>query len=83
MLYRFSNEEGVQRLVDKHDRRMVNVNRDQMYQYVNQQITYTFRIHDYYRSWAPDKRRSQTTHKERHTPYGIPIGIAMQILDGI
>ena len=46
--------------------RISNVNRDQFYQYINQQTTYTFRTHDQYRSWTLDKRHRQTIDNRTH-----------------
>ena len=46
--------------------RITNVNGDQIYQYINQQITCTFRTHDQYRSWTLNKRHRQTAYNQTH-----------------
>ena len=48
--------------------RMANVNSGQIYQYINQQTTNTFRTHDQYRSWTLNKGHRQTVHNQILTP---------------
>ena len=49
--------------------RMSNVNRGQIYKYINQQTTDTLRTHDQYRSSILDKRHRQTVHNQ--TPHSM------------
>ena len=51
-------------------RRITNANSDQIYQYINQQTTCTFRTHEQHRSWTLPNRHRQMVHSQpstRHT----------------
>ena len=45
---------------------MSNVNVAEIYKYINQQTTCTFRIYDQFWSWTLDKRYRQTIYERTH-----------------